>query len=556
MSIRSQFLALLAICTVMFWWRLGHLPLIDPDEPFYAETTREMVQKNEWLTPIIFGERQFEKPIFFYWQSMIAMKLFGDNPFACRAPSAMAATLLVFLTWWFGRRMFSPRAGFWAAVVLASGVEYAIMSRLMLTDICLALCISASVFFFWLATEEEEKRDRWMILHFAASAFAFLTKGPVGLLVPTLGSICYLWLTKKRSPWRGKGLWLGLVVWAVIAVPWYAVMFQKYGMEYWHRFFVHENWERLTGSEHPHSNHWWWYLAIHVGGNLPWIPLLIAAVVRTVKGLKTDKRLLYLTCWFVPNIIFFTICNSKLPTYTFFLFVTLALIMGHTLDQWISQGFRSKGERILVATLVVLQTALVIGAGPVISLILPPKESNVFIKDLVPVIYILAGIISIPMVLMLKQRIAAWAGSTVMVTAGLVLLMQYGVNDKIPMYTSTRDIAAEAEKVRKPGEPIISSSFIARAVTYYTGSMPSGVVYFSVDPNKLHPYFTAHPPLHMLRNGVGVQEFAKDYSSILCIFLKQDVDTLEAPGSPLQGQLEILKTLGGRMVVRIKGGKP
>ncbi len=555
MSIRSQFLTLLAICTVMFWWRLGHLPLIDPDEPFYAETTREMVQQNEWLTPIIFGERQFEKPIFFYWQSMIAMKIFGDNPFACRAPSAAAATLLVFLTWWFGRRMFSPRAGFCAAVVLATGVEYAFMARLMLTDICLALCISASVFFFWLATEEEDKRDRWMILHFIASAFAMLTKGPVGLLASTLGSVCYLWFSGKRSPWRGKGLWLGILAWLLIAGPWYAVMFQKYGMEYWHRFFVHENWERLTGSEHPHSNHWWWYIAIHVVGSLPWIPLLIAGVVRTVKGLKTDRRLLFLACWFVPNIIFFTICNSKLPTYTFFLFVTLALVMGHTLDQWIGSGFRGKGERILAATLAVVQTILVLGAAAIVSLILPPKESNVFIKDLVPVIYVVAAFISIPMVLMLMRRTVAWAGATVLVTAAIVMMMQYGVDDKIPTYTSTRDIAAAAEKARQPGEPIITSSFIARAVTYYTGSMPAGVIFFSVDPLKLQPYFTPHPPLHMLRNAIGAKEFAKDYPSVLCIFLKRDVDTCEAAGSPLQGQLETLVTLGDRVLVRIKGGK-
>ncbi|WP_395744694.1 ArnT family glycosyltransferase [Prosthecobacter sp.] len=552
MSLRSQFLTLLAICTVMFWWRLGHLPLIDPDEPFYAETTREMVQRNEWLTPTIFGERQFEKPIFFYWQSMTAMKLFGDNAFACRAPSAAAATLLVFLTWWFGRRMFSPRAGFCAAVVLASGVEYAIMSRLMLTDICLALCISASVFFFWLATQEEDKRDKWMILHFVASAFAMLTKGPVGILVPTLGSICYLWLTGTRSPWRGKGLWLGLLAWAVIAVPWYATMFAKYGMEYWHRFFVHENWERLTSAEHKHSNHWWYYIMILVAGNLPWIPLLIAGVVRTVTGLKTDKRLLFLVCWFVPNLIFFTICNSKLPTYTFFLFVTLALIMGHTLDEWIGRGFRGKGERIVASALAILQTVLVLGAAGAITIILP-KDSNSFVKDLTPVVYVLAGIISVPMVLLLMRRTAAWAGTTVFVTAFIVMYMQYGVDEKVREYTSTQGIAEEAKKVRQPGEPIITSSFIARAVTYYTGSMPEGVIFFPSNAEQVQPYFTPHPPLNMLRNAIGAKEFASHYPSVLCIFLKHDVAHCEADASPLKGRLEKLATIGDRVLLRIKG---
>jgi hypothetical protein len=131
--------------------------------------------------------------------------------------------------------------------------------------------------------------------------------------------------------------------------------------------------------------------------------------------------------------------------------------------------------------------------------------------------------------------------------------MQYGVDDKIPIYTSTRDIAAEAMKVRLPGEPVVTSSFIARAVTYYTGSMPAGVIFFSSDPLQLQPYFTPHPPLHMLRNAVGAQEFASKYPSILCIFLKRDVDTCEGEGSPLKGKLETLATLGDRVLVRIKG---
>jgi 4-amino-4-deoxy-L-arabinose transferase-like glycosyltransferase len=535
----------------MFWWRLGHLPLIDPDEPFYAQTTTEMVKGNEWLTPTIFGERQFEKPVFFYWQSMIAQKIFGQTELAARVPSAAAGTLLVFLTWWFGRRMFSPRAGFCAAVVLATGVEFAFMSRLMLTDIFLALCISASVFCFWLATEEEDKRDRWMILHFVASALAMLTTGPVGFLVPTLGSICYLWLTGKRSPWRGKGLWLGITAWLLIAGPWYATMFAKYGMEYWHRFFVHENWERLTSAEHKHSNHWWYYLMILVAGNLPWIPLLIAAVVRTVKDIKTDRRMLFMVCWFVPNLIFFTICNSKLPTYTFFLFVTLALVMGHTLDQWISNGFRGKGERILASALAILQTVLVLGAASAITLMLP-KDSNAFMKDLSPVIYVLAAIISIPMVLMLLRRTVAWAGATVLVTAFIIMYMQYGVDAKVMEYTSTRGIAAEAMKVRQPGEPIISSSFIARAVTYYTGSMPDGVIFFPSRPDQLQPYFTPHPPLHMLRADVGTGEFADKYPSVLCIALMRDWDHFNSSGSVIKDRCEKIKVIGDRLVFRIK----
>src|SRR5580692_5032795 len=109
-NLRLQATLLIVLTGFLFWWKLGALGLIDPDEPFYAQTTREMVQANDWVTPHIFGLPQFEKPIFFYWQTMAAQKIFGDNEFAARVPSALFATALVFLTWIFGRRLLSPLA--------------------------------------------------------------------------------------------------------------------------------------------------------------------------------------------------------------------------------------------------------------------------------------------------------------------------------------------------------------------------------------------------------------------------------------------------------------
>ncbi|MEI6598711.1 MAG: glycosyltransferase family 39 protein, partial [bacterium] len=97
-STRFQAFVLTAVVLFLFWWRLGSLGLIDPDEPFYAQTTREMVQSGDWITPRLFGEPQFEKPILFYWQTCLSQTVFGDNEFAARVPGALAASLLVFLT--------------------------------------------------------------------------------------------------------------------------------------------------------------------------------------------------------------------------------------------------------------------------------------------------------------------------------------------------------------------------------------------------------------------------------------------------------------------------
>ena len=92
-SIRDLALILL-VCLFVFWWRLGSLGLIDPDEPFYAQTAREMVATGDWITPQIFGQPQFEKPILFYWLTALSFETFGENEFAARVSSALPATLI------------------------------------------------------------------------------------------------------------------------------------------------------------------------------------------------------------------------------------------------------------------------------------------------------------------------------------------------------------------------------------------------------------------------------------------------------------------------------
>src|SRR5438093_9143704 len=114
-AIRRDLLVLVALCALVFWLRLGRLGLIDPDEPFYAQTATEMIQSHDWLTPRIFGHPQFEKPILFYWLAIASYRTLGVDEFASRVPGALFATLLVLLTYLFGARALGRRSGFLAA---------------------------------------------------------------------------------------------------------------------------------------------------------------------------------------------------------------------------------------------------------------------------------------------------------------------------------------------------------------------------------------------------------------------------------------------------------
>ena len=59
---------LVAIISVMIMFsNLGGIPLLDPDEPVYAETPKEMFAFDEFVSPRIYGEYWYDKPPMYYW---------------------------------------------------------------------------------------------------------------------------------------------------------------------------------------------------------------------------------------------------------------------------------------------------------------------------------------------------------------------------------------------------------------------------------------------------------------------------------------------------------
>ena len=81
---KGSLLVLAIIVAFNIFFGLGSIPLLDPDEPVYAETAREMIQFNDYLSPRIYNEYWFDKPPMYYWLVAGAMHVFGDGEFAAR----------------------------------------------------------------------------------------------------------------------------------------------------------------------------------------------------------------------------------------------------------------------------------------------------------------------------------------------------------------------------------------------------------------------------------------------------------------------------------------
>src|SRR5208337_1112873 len=106
---RTDSLLLAAFCAFLFFYGLGQFGLIGADEPRYAQVAREMLERHDWITPVLGGQPWLEKPPLYYWQAMLAYCIFGVSDGAARLPSALDATLLVLAIYFFLRRF---RSGF------------------------------------------------------------------------------------------------------------------------------------------------------------------------------------------------------------------------------------------------------------------------------------------------------------------------------------------------------------------------------------------------------------------------------------------------------------
>lgn len=523
--------ALALVCAVAFWWKLGALGLIDPDEPFYAQTAREMLARGDWCTPYMFGAPQFEKPILFYWLVMGAFEAFGRTEFAARCVPALFATALVALTYLFGRRTFGDRAGFCAGLVLASNLASTALSRFVLTDVVFAFFVTASLASYWMASEGGRRRGLWIAAHFACSGLAVLTKGPLGSLVSLLTVLGFHWRAKNASPLRGGALVAGIAVYAAITVPWYALMLVKYGREYFESFFIHENWERFIRAEHTSHNHWWYYLAVLAVGSLPWLPHVAIAVGRARSHERSPQRA-FAGAWLIANLLFLTIAQSKLPSYAYFLFVPLSLLVGETLAALIADGFRSRAERIAFTVLGVVQ------ALPV--LVVPWVRTEVQGRLMAPVL--VAGVLMAGAVVLQVRRPsvtgAALASASV---ALLIALASTFAVDEIDSFASMRTVAQTLrDKRRTPDEPIVTDRLLARGVFYYAGGP---VIVSTGVPN---PFWTPQP-VPLLIGARALDQYIATHGSALCVFRpgewENDKSSANVPTQP--------QYIGGKVVVRL-----
>ena len=296
------------------------LPVTDPVEATYALSAKEMVEHGSWLTPTLFGAPWFDKPVLFYLLTSLSFRVFGVSAVAAHVIPALFAAASVTLLFWFVRRHASAKEALYAALVLGSSLQFLVLSKLIITDMVLFFFVSAALAFLYTGWREKEHALRWTLAAYGCAAFAVLTKGPVGLILP--GMIFLAFLAYKKDAAALKTLFhpAGLLLFALIALPWYAFMAQQFGDQFLSTFFGLHNYLRATVSEHPKDNFMLYYPLLFLLSTLPWSFSTLRTFYEAVRDTwrkQADDLTVFSVLGAGIYLVFYSLMATKYPTYTF-----------------------------------------------------------------------------------------------------------------------------------------------------------------------------------------------------------------------------------------------
>jgi len=318
---------------------MGGLGLTDRDEGSNAEAAREMLETGDWISPTLNYEPRYAKPAFVYWLISGSYSLFGINEFAARFPSAISGLCVVLLQYAFVYRWLGAPLAWLSSIMLLLNLEFLGINRMVLTDPELVVCTTLAGYSFWQARQASPKAGRWwFICFYLAMGCGMLVKGPVGIIIPLVGVIPYLTLTRQWQSFWQKGFpILGTCLVLVVAAPWYLAMFQIHGEAYWAAAQANTTGRFMSPME-GHGGTFFFYVPILLLGFFPWsafLPSVLYHVLKRWKAYWSGQNFAsqehdlewFLSLWVVGLLIFFTLSATRLPHYIYPLFPASAILV-------------------------------------------------------------------------------------------------------------------------------------------------------------------------------------------------------------------------------------
>jgi len=342
---------LIATLSTLPWIGLGDF--YTKGEPREAVLAVSMIEKGEWVIPSNYADEFAYKPPLNHWLIAgfsLALNKGEVTPFTSRLPSALAFIAMIGICFMFFARRRPVLESFVSCLILITCFE--IHRAAMTTRVDMVLTFFTVAGLIQLYLWYEKRRVGQLISVWLLLSMATLTKGPVGILLPSMIFGVFL-LTQRENFFKAvlKCILIGLPALIIPAIWYYAAyeikgdtFFDRVFYENFGRFLHMEAKEMAADYELGHAGPFWIYFVYLISGFLPWTLLLVVSLfflkyrrpngsIREIltnafnKIMAMDKALIFSLSVIVISLVFYSIPVSKRSVYIMLVYPFIAIFI-------------------------------------------------------------------------------------------------------------------------------------------------------------------------------------------------------------------------------------
>ncbi|MEW6251249.1 MAG: glycosyltransferase family 39 protein [Planctomycetota bacterium] len=358
LSLRQRLLLAVLTAAVLLPGVFG-VSLVDRDEGWYGQVSREMVASGDWLVPRYLGEPWLGKPPLLYWCVAPLFAVFGPQAWAGRLVSVLALAVAVQLGATLAAELYNRRVAVIAGATFITAGLPAIVGKLLLTDALLLAWCLAAMLLLWRIAAQAPTLPRCCGF-WACIGLGLLTKGPaiplfvgsfaLGLLVSRANAACGepagvagTSSTSVRGWLKSPLFWLTAPVALAIAAPWYGYIALHAGAVLKDQLLGFELAQRFVTPPHGHAGPPGYYVLVSLAGWLPWTVLVPGAFGEAWRARRGEPAARLLIWWCGLAWLILELIPGKLPHYILPCYVPLAIMLGRMWDNglaWLEQAGR------------------------------------------------------------------------------------------------------------------------------------------------------------------------------------------------------------------------
>jgi 4-amino-4-deoxy-L-arabinose transferase-like glycosyltransferase len=361
------------------------------------------------------------------------------------------------------------------------------------------------VAFLFLAARARTRAPLYLYMAAILCALAVLAKGLAGLGLPLIILVAYLAFTgswhRLRRPQMTFALFVAVIAFAVVAVPWHHAMLIRHGMPFWDELFGDNHWRRMVIGRHGDRGTFEYFLRELGYGMWPWIVLAPAALGWAVlrrpprptgsapaadlpAELRKQQVIWLGAVWFVSSYALVSLSMTKFHHYVLPAIPGLAIVVGCFLDELIARkAWRTGAAALAVGLPLLLLITLDLTASKnaaerflwlfsydyVQSPMGRPWPPSLDFSTALIVFAVVFAVGSALLVWPRAQRVALW-----LLPASAVAFTFYVLDDFMPkvapFWSQKGPIATYYERRGSPDERLCAYMLYWRGETFYTSN--------------------------------------------------------------------------------------